>query len=131
MSPRKRSNCLETISETSSLNRHEQYCLKNPDFDKDNKISKYRSIECSICLQQFTSYGYFQHSKLHVERMNLDEVINCPLCGYSLENRTLLNAHIHESHDAPTGCCGICFKIVSKEILYGHLKKSHNYEYRI
>ncbi|XP_040570613.1 uncharacterized protein [Lepeophtheirus salmonis] len=129
-SPNECTKCLEAFSETSSLNRHEQYCLKDPDFDEDNKISKYRSIECSICLQKFTSYGYFRHSKLHVERMNLNEVINCPLCGYSLENRRLLNAHIHESHDASTGCCGICFEIVSNEHLYGHFENSHNYKYR-
>ncbi|CAB4066902.1 KRAB [Lepeophtheirus salmonis] len=82
------SKCLKIFNNTSSLNRHERSCLKDPDFAKNNKIC------------------HLRHSNLHVERMNLNEGIHCPLCGHSLDNRRLLNAHIHESHDASKGCCG-------------------------
>ncbi|XP_040569812.1 uncharacterized protein [Lepeophtheirus salmonis] len=102
------SKCLKIFNNTSSLNRHERSCLKDPDFAKNNKICKSatRSIECSICLKKLTHKGHLRHSNLHVERMNLNEGIHCPLCGHSLDNRRLLNAHIHESHDASKGCCG-------------------------
>ncbi|XP_040582913.1 uncharacterized protein [Lepeophtheirus salmonis] len=122
------SKCLKIFNNTSSLNRHERSCLKDPDFAKNNKICKSatRSIECSICLKKLTHKGHLRHSNLHVERMNLNEGIHCPLCGHSLDNRRLLNAHIHESHDASKGCCGVCFKIVSNELLSRHFEKRHN-----
>ncbi|CAB4066900.1 KRAB [Lepeophtheirus salmonis] len=122
--------CLETFNNISLLNSHEQHCLKDTEFIEKYEISLSAtcSIECTICLQKFTRKGSFiRHSNLHVERMNLNEVIHCPLCGQSLDNRRLLNAHIHESHDASTGCCGICFEIISNEHLSRHFEKRHNY----
>ncbi|XP_040570763.1 uncharacterized protein [Lepeophtheirus salmonis] len=129
------SKCLKTFNDISSFNRHERRCLKDPDFDEEDEISQSesqhqpetRSIDCPICLQKFTTKSSFmRHSNLHVKRMNLNEVINCPLCGHSLENRKLLNAHIHKSHDASKGCCGICFEIISNDQLSRHFDKRHS-----
>uniref|UniRef100_A0A0K2TDA3 C2H2-type domain-containing protein n=1 Tax=Lepeophtheirus salmonis TaxID=72036 RepID=A0A0K2TDA3_LEPSM len=120
--------CLKTFNNTSSLNRHKRRCLKDPDFAKNKIICKSAipSIECSICLKKLTHKGHLHHSKLHDKRMNLNEVIHCPLCGHSIDNRRLLNAHIHDSHDASKGCCGVCFEIVSNEYLSRHFEKHHN-----
>ncbi|XP_040569814.2 uncharacterized protein [Lepeophtheirus salmonis] len=122
------SKCLKTFNNTSSLNRHKRRCLKDPDFAKNKIICKSAipSIECSICLKKLTHKGHLHHSKLHDKRMNLNEVIHCPLCGHSIDNRRLLNAHIHDSHDASKGCCGVCFEIVSNEYLSRHFEKHHN-----
>ncbi|CAB4066654.1 KRAB [Lepeophtheirus salmonis] len=124
------SKCLETFNSISLLNRHEDICLKDPDFREEEEISKRTpySIDCSICLLKLTTKSsYIRHTNLHEERMNLKEVINCPLCEQSLDNRKLLNPHIHESHDASKGCCVLCFEIVLKEHLPRHFEKRHNY----
>ncbi|XP_040570526.1 uncharacterized protein [Lepeophtheirus salmonis] len=129
MSSNECSKCLETFKNISSLNRHEKHCLKDPDFVEEKEISKRKlfSIDCSICLLKLTTKSsYIRHSNIHEERINLKEVINCPLCGHSLENRRLLNAHFHESHDASKGCCVLCFEIISNENLSKHFEKHHN-----
>jgi KRAB domain-containing zinc finger protein len=81
---------------------------------------------CEVCGKGFlTSRAYKSHSQMHNERD-----IECPVCGWKTNNKTLLSSHIKNNHTKkPVLQCDFCdVTSTSKSYLTRHSAATHDDE---
>lgn len=135
--------CPETFSKAKLLKKHK---LTHPDTQKyicpecnkhfRNKASlsvhtkmvherKYEQI-CDICAKIFTSPSSLQSHYKSAHQYNIDEAVECQVCGSILKDKYNHRRHMLRQHTDSPGTCEICGKeCPNTNALRMHKKRTH------